>query len=199
MKKILYPLIVALLIVALVSVMQVACSRTSKIANAIDSDTIVAAVENVVADDNASEQTATQGWQYDQSQDEMTDKMTYFASITSTNMVDFDFPYDGGSYLTLTIRKSPKYGLDVYISISNGQFIAGVEGEPVYIRFDKNKEFKVIGMMPDDDSSTTLFLSNPRRLIEDLKKSSTMKIQVEFYQSGNQVFDFDVSGLKWDH
>ena len=32
-----------------------------------------------------------------------------------------------------------------------------------------------------------------------LKKSSTMKISVEFFQEGTRTFTFDVKDFKWDH
>ena len=71
---------------------------------------------------NVEKKDAETKWTYSENIDEMTEKKTFFASLTSDNKVDFDFPYEGGSSLSINVRQSPKYGKDVYFTISKGQF-----------------------------------------------------------------------------
>ncbi len=99
-------------------------------------------------------------WSYSESIDEMTDKTTFLASVTSENEVNFDFPYNGGSVLTLTIRQSPQYGKDIYIKISKGQFNCGVYGETIKVRFDDDKPITFNCVEPSDHSSDLLFIQN---------------------------------------
>jgi hypothetical protein len=63
-------------------------------------------------------------WAYSEEKDKMEGTTIYFASCISTNKIDFAFPYDGGSYFTLWIRKSAM-GNEIILEVSKGQFIAG--------------------------------------------------------------------------
>lgn len=48
-----------------------------------------------------------------------------FASTVSINTIDFDFPYNGGSKLILTLRKRGSE-VDVMVSITKGQILCGI-------------------------------------------------------------------------
>lgn len=141
------------------------------------------------------------GWIYSETVDEMTDKTCYMASVESENCAEFDFPYNGGSFLTFAIRDSPQYGKDMFISISKGQFNSGLNGEDIKIRFDSNEAFTVHCFVPSDRRHDYIFL-NPRdfnKILKLLKQSKTMKINVEFFNQGSHTFTFDVEGLEWNH
>lgn len=139
-------------------------------------------------------------WDYTTDTDEMNDSKSRFASLTSDNTVDFDFPYQGGSSLTLTIRYMKKYGTDVYIKISSGQFICNeYEGtNNVRVRFDNASPVKFSTNEPSDGSSDMLFLNNAKKFIKLAKQAKTIKIEAPFYQEGNRVFTFTVDKpLEW--
>ena len=59
----------------------------------------------------------SQNWQYETSKDEMRGIESKFATTVSTNTVNFDFPYNGGSKLILTLRKRGSE-VDVMVSIT---------------------------------------------------------------------------------
>lgn len=138
-------------------------------------------------------------WRYFEEVDEMTDKTAYFASVTSDDAAYFDFPYDGGSYLTLTVRKSPKFGNDVYIRISKGQFKTDYDGTTIKVRFDDEPQFSVSCNEASDGSSDLLFLTGFNKLVGKLKNHKTMRINAEFYQEGNHTFTFDIENFEWTH
>jgi hypothetical protein len=46
-----------------------------------------------------------------------------FAHVTSTNALNFDFPYQGNQHGTLTIRKTARWGTEVLFRIERGQFL----------------------------------------------------------------------------
>lgn len=139
-------------------------------------------------------------WNYSTETDEMNDSKSRFASLTSDNTVDFDFPYQGGSYLNLTVRYMKKYGTDVYIKISSGQFICNeYQGtNNVRVRFDNGSPIKFSTNEPSDGSSDLLFLSNAKKFIKLAKQAKIIKIEAPFYQEGNRVFTFTVDkSLEW--
>lgn len=140
-------------------------------------------------------------WKYIESEDEMTEKKSYFASITSDNEVDFDFPYQGGSSLSITVRKSPKYGKDVYFKISKGQFNESISGCNISVKFDNGKieTYRCVGA--DDASTGILFLDGKKdTFISKLKSAKEIKIQATFFQEGDRTFTFTTPvGLVWEH
>lgn len=132
-------------------------------------------------------------WNYNERIDEMSDQLSSFASVISANKVAFDFPYEGGSHLILSLRKHPRLGNAVFISITKGQFAA----ESVMVRFDDQPAFQVPCSLPGDYSHDVLFLNNENRLVHELQQAHTMKIAVQFYNEGTRMFTFDVAGLIW--
>jgi hypothetical protein len=91
----------------------------------------------------------------------MTDKKSYFAECSSLNVVNFDFPYEGGSTLSIVVRKSPKFGRSVYLRISSGQFNVGIDGCTIRVRAD-GKRLKSFGCSEAADGSTdVIFIDTP--------------------------------------
>ena len=137
-------------------------------------------------------------WEYDSKDDEMTNSKSYFATISSDNGEVFGFPYDeeGGSHLMVTVRQAKKYGTDVILRISKGQF----NGQYVSVKFDDNAAKKYKAYSADDGSLDVLFIDNAKDFIAKAKTAKIIKIEAEFYQEGNRVFTFTADKpLKWDY
>lgn len=168
----------------------------------IDSDTIAMLDEVEPVDEGGKGQAQNHAgikWEYSETKDEMTGKNSYFASIKSENYVEFDFPYNNELiYLTITLRKSPKYGTDVYVSIPEGQFMTVYETS-ISVRFDNGKIRKYKCSTPSDGSTELLFVNDAKGFINKLKASSECRISTEFYQEGSPTFVFKIKGLKWEH
>lgn len=140
-------------------------------------------------------------WVYQEETDEMTDSKTKYASIVSDNEVDFDFPYQGGSKLTLVIRQSKKYGTDAYIKIDPGQFINNeYSGDnKVNVRFDENSPVKYTMADPTDISQDVLFFRDAKGFIKKCKEAKTIRIEPQFFQEGRRVFTFTTPvALEWE-
>lgn|GEM_PF-1574944 len=137
-------------------------------------------------------------WSYRSRKDEMTDKQTEFACTTSTTQVRLDWPYSDVS-ADLCIRQSPQHGLDVYLQLNGeGQILCrSYDGCTVSIRFgDKAPQgFSATGA--SDNSSNIIFVSNASRFVQNVKGAETTKIQIELYQAGSQVVEFDTKDLVW--
>ena len=147
---------------------------------------------------NVPAQAIPVSWQYSSSIDSMTGKPIREAYIVSTNSQQFDFPYQGGSRGTLTLRVHPRYGKDVIFNVSKGQLLCqSYDGCEVTLRFDDGKPMRVRANVPEDHGTTTLFLSGYKGLVDRLRKSSKVTVEATFYQAGNWPYTFKTDGLKW--
>ncbi len=136
-------------------------------------------------------------WNYTSDDDAM-GRPQSFAIATSSNELDFAFPYGGLQHGTLTIRKTTQWGTDVILSIEQGQFICDpTDGCTVDVRFDHGAIHRYSASPPSDYSTTELFLSNTSSLIAHLRHAKTARFQSTFYDEGEQTLEFDVEGLKW--
>lgn len=142
-------------------------------------------------------------WEYDQSVDEMRGTKSKYAYLKSDNVVDFDFPYDGGSSLQISLRKNNNNPTDVMFSISKGQFSCNTITDSCYasIKFDNEAIQNIELAQTTDHSSDVFFISNQfdvNQFINDLKKSKKLIIELPFYQEGKKQFKFKLSQLNWD-
>lgn len=203
-RTILITVIAILIGIGLITLLaQGGCSQQNNY-NSLDSTF----VDSIMTDSSASDVTSnlpandknTSEWSYDQDKDELTGKSTWFASVTSENYESFDFPYnDTPIFMTIAIRKSPRYGTDVYISVPTGQFNTGIDETYISVRFDEGKVTRWSCNEPSDNSSTVLFINNAKAFINKLKSSKECRISAEFYQQGSPTFTFKTAGLKWNH
>ena len=128
--------------------------------------------------------------------DELRGTTDRFADVTSTNSVDFDFPYCCGSRLEMTVRKTSQYGTDVIFQISDGQFVCGIYDCAGTISFDGKPESLSLNRSADHDSKI-LFAKYPDAIVRKLKKSDRVIVELPFYQEGNRQFKFNTHGLDW--
>lgn len=163
-------------------------------------------------------------WDYRSQKDEMvTNGVDRFASIISTNDVDFKFPYQGAQSAILTVRKmaaSPSDGkqappYDVMISIDRGQLLSGDQGD-IEVKLDDAPPVTFQADAPTDNDSTVLFFGDDPQIIpigksgnhytfesvfplqsflDKLQHAKTLKVQVTAYQNGSPVFVFNVAGF----
>ncbi|ELW82113.1 zinc-ribbon domain protein [Acinetobacter sp. WC-743] len=154
---------------------------------------------NSASQSKQSEELKKENWEYLNKKDDMRDIETKFAFNESLNSVDFDFPYSGGSKLTLILRKNPK-NRDVMLSISKGQFICGISDCEAQFKFDDNPIKSITMSESDTHKSDTLFVTFDKtedEIINKLKSSKKLVVEVKFYQEGAKQFTFDVSNLNW--
>lgn len=137
-------------------------------------------------------------WMYTNKKDEMTGKIISLATIMSTNTIDLDFPYKGGTVGYFSLRKHPRDGENVFFGISKGQLLCpSYEGCTVILRFDDNPPVEYHAQPPSDYSNTALFISEYQEILDRLRTSKHLIIEAEFYQAGRQHFKFNTNGLQW--
>lgn len=139
-------------------------------------------------------------WKINTEIDEMTDSKNIWASIKSDNYVNQEFPYQGDTYSTITVRYMKKYGYDVLISIDQGQIVGNDIQYSNYItaRFDNSEAKKYYFNGAADYSTETVFLKNAKDFMENCKKAKDIKIEIPLYQGGRPIFSFHVDKpLEW--
>lgn len=157
----------------------------------LDSDT---AVIDTALYGNTPIEVEKKAWSLQTKQDEMDDSKSYWYSLQSDNYANFDFPYEGDSYLTITVRWMKKYGYDVLLEITDGQMVGNEYNGTNYVRvrFDGGKVQKFYYNEPNDGSSNLVFLRNAQKFIEKCKNAKDIIIEQEFYQEGVHQFKFHV-------
>ena len=83
------------------------------------------------------------------------------------------------------------------LSIDRGQFLCGLDGCDVSVRFDEAKPQTYRALEPGDYSTTYIFQTNYDRFLTALRKSKKIYIETQFYQEASRVFEFETTGLKW--
>lgn len=189
MKKSILGIICAILVIAFAN----SCNNATK-TNANANDTT--AVDSVDSLDSE----VKNGWNYDSYADEMDGSTTKQALVVSSNVVEFDFPYNGGSTLCIGVCHRKKFGTNVMIMTSKGQFSDNEFNGTNYvtIRFDEDAPIKFSTLESSDGSSDILFLENPKKFIRLAKKAKTIKVEAPFFRDGWRVFTFNTNKpLEW--
>lgn len=139
-------------------------------------------------------------WSYSTDVDKVRGGTSYFATMTSSNTIRQDPPYDSDTSMQMTVRRMPSSGTDVVLSISSGQFMCpSYQGCSGTVRFDNGAPQRVSFNGPADNSSDTIFVVGAKGFVSKLKKAKKVIVEKTLYQAGEPQFEFDVSGLKWDH
>jgi hypothetical protein len=133
-------------------------------------------------------------WEYSQNEDKMSGGTTYHARVSSSNAVEFDFPYSGTQNATLALRIDPKYGKDLIFRIEKGQILCNsYEDCSVLVRFDDEKATNYSAIGAADNSTETIFIRNYGKFVEKMLKAKLVRISTNIYQQGAPVFEFNVS------
>ncbi|NTW83733.1 MAG: hypothetical protein HGB36_10275 [Chlorobiaceae bacterium] len=135
-------------------------------------------------------------WNYDSYPDQKGRGQILTATLVSRNTVEFNFPYDGAQHATLTLYKHPKYGKEVLLSIEKGRFLTGVPGAYGNVCFDNKPVIEFPIEAPADHRPTHVVLKGYDEFVNEMKKSSKIRIEVPFKDEGTHVFEFSVAGLK---
>lgn len=139
-------------------------------------------------------------WNYSNDVDKVRGSTSYYATTISTNTIYQDPPYEPDTSMKLTVRRAPAFGTDVVLTISSGQLMCpSYEGCHGTVSFDGGPAQSVDFAGPADNSSDTIFVEGAVGFIAKLKKAKKVVIEKTVYEAGNPQFEFDVSGLKWEH
>ncbi|WP_312144181.1 hypothetical protein [Brevundimonas sp.] len=188
-------------VLALVVIGVVANLSSKKVAAPVPTVTVappeLPTAEEIAERERRIEEASTP-WRYEDDKDPMTDKLTRWACTTSTNQAHLTPPYSSVS-ARLCLRQSPRYGLDAIVQLNgDGQILCrSYDGCTVKIRFGDGALQSFSGNSAADHSSNVVFIANAARFVAAVKNAPTTKIQLTFYQAGDQVLEFDTEKLVW--
>ena len=81
------------------------------------------------------------------------------------------------------------------LSIEQGQILCSTYDCPIRIRFDDGAAQTLSGTEPGDNSSETVFIPGYVKFSKKLQQAKRVRIEVNIFQQGTLVADFDVSGF----
>lgn len=161
-----------------------------------ESDSVVDAADD--DDSEVAQAEEPQNWTYEEEKDEMSGEMKYFASCTSTNTHEFQFPYEGGSCLYIYVRNMGGKN-SVCLQISKGQIMPSILGnQSIRFKFDGGEPVSYSYNGSSDGSPEYAFMERSAALIKQLKAAKTVKVDLPIFQENRPIFEFDVEGLKWE-
>ena len=138
-------------------------------------------------------ETLIKTWEKDSTVNDMGEKNIFY-TLDATEKIHLDFPYQGGSTGSLIVRnKNGKLG--AMFVIDNGQIDTDYDGTYVRVKFDDEAPVKWSMGETADGSSDVLFFNNESKLVNKLKSSKKVVVEVPFFQNGNKQFVFNTSGL----
>lgn len=129
---------------------------------------------------------------------ENTGSTVYKASVNSTNLIQFEYPYTGGSTATLTIRET-NGSTQAYIEVSNGQFNRSFQNGTARIRFDGKPPITYPLLAAANGRANIVFFNNERRLINQIKASKNTSVDVVFDGQPVRRIEFRTANLRWNH
>lgn len=137
-------------------------------------------------------------WRYQTKNDELRGKPIRAATVLSENSANFDFPYAGSNHMNLVIRSHPEHGTDLYFSIEKGQIQCNSYSEPCKgkISIDGKVETLFFNESASNDS-TVVFATYPKALINKIKGSEKVIVELPFFREGSTQFTFLTAGLVW--
>ncbi|WP_420151406.1 hypothetical protein [Spirosoma sp.] len=141
--------------------------------------------------------TGSDTWQYSKTTDRE-GRSVYKASISSPTPLEFEFPYNGGSVATLTIRKRAD-DTHVYIQVSKGQFNRSFQEGKARVRFDGGSPATYAFSAAENGSANVIFFNSERELIKRMKAARNMLVDVEFAGQGSRQIAFNTAGLQWNY
>lgn len=145
----------------------------------------------------APPQPARQEWRYSEHTDDLEGFTWRTATLRSTNTVDFDFPYNGGSHGLIIVREHQRHGDAIMFRVSKGQILCGSRDCGVTIKAGDREPQRISASTATDGSSDMLFLHNFGPILSHLKPGEELRMQVEFYREASRTFVFDAAGLQW--
>lgn len=133
-------------------------------------------------------------WKYTENVNEMDDSKIYHAILRADNILNFKFPYNGGTDVSLQVRYMEGANNVIFI-ISQGQIVS----KSVRVRFDDHPAQVFSCSESRDYSSNALYINNSKEFINNLKESKRLIIECEYFKEGLKHSKFTTEGLEWNH
>lgn len=150
-----------------------------------------------------AEAIAARRWGYEDTEDAMTGAVTSIARSDSVNEFMLQSPYEGVQRGRLVLRRHPRHGVDVMVSILRGQIQCDRYTNTHFnVRFDDEQPRRYECSEPASRESTVIFVVNQQDFIRRLKAADRVRVELQLFRQGAVVLEFDSSRFdeeKWPH
>lgn len=138
------------------------------------------------------------GWIYDSAEDNMRGASETYATLPSEEVISLDFPYRGGSSLSVLLRNSQRHGgLNVMLKLSKGQLSCNHGGCRISAKFDEGKVTTFRASRASSGNSNVIFIDDPKGFLKKFRFSDKVFLEVPVWKYGDAQFSFRPKGLTW--
>lgn len=140
-----------------------------------------------------------ESWDYSESADKMTSKVTKTAIVRSAASLALAAPYSGKNNAFLLVRQTAGSAAEVLLLIDKGQMMCrSFSPCTIRVRFDDAQPVTFSGTGSSDHDPKVAFIQNAGKFISAASKAKTILVQTEIFQNGVPVMEFKVEEpLKW--
>lgn len=180
MKKLFFVIILGFIVCSFAN-----CGKSN---GSVECDKDSISVEDIVTTHNEIVEEVP-NWSYYYKIDEMRNDTTKFAETMAIDNGD----------CSLFVRKSPKFGNDIYICDDNYWFdVKSYETSYMNVKFDNGTIKKYRILPPDDSVADMVFVYDYKGFLAELKNSETLIVEITAINHGDIVYKFNVKDLKWE-
>ncbi|RYF74067.1 MAG: hypothetical protein EOO39_09225 [Cytophagaceae bacterium] len=140
---------------------------------------------------------AAAGWRYEDKSDNIVGTM-YKATLDAGKPIEFPYPYAGGSTVSLIIRHRGG-NTNVYLATTKGMFTRSFQGGKAQIRFDNGQPLTYFLTAAANGSGNTVYFDKEQKLVQQIKASKKMTVQLQFTGFPLEALPFNTAGLRWNH
>lgn len=137
------------------------------------------------------------GWQYESKSDQIAGTIDK-AILPADNVVQFPYPYAGGSTVSLVLRNRNGH-TTAYLLTSKGLFTSSYQGGRAQLRFDGGKPVSYALVAAENGSGSTIFFDADQQLIRQIRASKTMTARVQCPGLSLDELRFTTAGLRWKY
>jgi hypothetical protein len=162
----------------------------------LDQDAVADASSDVPL---VQEATADQVWRYTRSgYDDLSGQWVESAVVLSRNQLRLDGPFSGPQRAMLELRRHPRLGTDVIVSVERGQLrCGGTEPCRLKVRFNDAPREMWLFQEPLRGGTAALLVRDREDFLRRLRTSRTVEIELQFDAAVSHWLTFSTAGLQW--
>lgn len=131
-----------------------------------------------------------QQWQYTRKKLGDGDILAEYAHLMSSNQIPLQYPYQTEQQGYLSVMKTADRELVISTGVLTGQLSCSSVPCVVLAQFDDAPAQRFDVSFPTDGAQDTVLISNAELFIEQLKHSTRLQLELEFYQDGPRKLEF---------
>ncbi|MBO0930049.1 hypothetical protein [Fibrella aquatilis] len=136
-------------------------------------------------------------WQYESKSDQISGTVDK-AILAATNVVQFPYPYAGGSTVSLILRHRNGH-TNAYLTTSKGLFTSSFQGGRAQLRFDGARAVTYTLTAAENGSGSTIFFDADQPLIRQIRSAKSLTMRVQCPGLSLDELRFTTAGLRWKH